>query len=81
MSGYAIDIVAEGYFDADNYSIKIKEMTKRLKELLDKTNITAEEQVERAELCSKLEDVPGNLGLYIQSIIENIEWNGQNGKN
>ena len=79
MSGYAVDIVAEGYFNADNYSIKIKEMIKRFEELSEKVDITNEERAERAELRSKLEDVPGNLGLYIQSIIENIEWNGQIG--
>ena len=79
MSGYAVDIVAEGYFDADNYSIKIKEMIKRFEELSEKVDITDEERAERAELRSKLEDIPGNLGLYIQSIIENVEWNGQIG--
>ena len=54
-------------------------MIKRFEELSEKVDITNEEQAERAELRSKLEDVPGNLGLYIQSIIENVEWNGQIG--
>ena len=79
MSGYAVDVVAEGYFDADNYSIKIKEMIKRFTELHEKINVTDEERAERAGLRSKLEDVPGNLGLYIHSILENVEWNGYNG--
>lgn len=74
---YSPEDIAEGYFNAENYSEKIKEMIKRYKVLSEQNLLTDDERAERAELRFKLKNSKGNLAVEIQNgldALEGIKW-------
>ena len=76
LSDYSADDVAEGFFGAESYSVKMGEKLKRYRELLDKKNITDEERAERAELRMDLDMVPGKLAMAIRAEFDGLERQG-----
>ena len=72
-SMYSPEDVAEGYFNAENYSESIKKMMWRLKILSEKTNITDDERAERAELRQRLNNSKGNLAVEILNELDSLE--------
>lgn len=79
MSLYSISDVAEGYFDAEDYSRKLAAKLKRYKELLTATALSDKERAERAELRSDLKNIPGRLASRVEADFLDLELRRQNG--
>lgn len=56
FSAYSVDDIAEGYLDADAYSAELQKKAKRYEELYNRTDLSAEERAERADLRIELRD-------------------------
>ncbi len=61
LSMYSSDSLAEGYFGADEYSDKLKQMLERYVLLNEKSGLSEEERAERAKLRSELKNIPRGL--------------------
>lgn len=73
MTNYSVDDVAEAFFDADDYSLKMGSMLERYRELFAKQNLTEAEMIEKTELAHEFKNVPGKLAPRIQSEFASIE--------
>ena len=73
MTNFSVDDVAEAFFDADDYSVKMGNMLERYKELFAKQNLTEAEMIEKTELAHEFKNVPGKLASRIQSEFASIE--------
>ncbi len=73
MTNYSVDDVAEAFFDADDYSLKMGSMLERYRELFAKQNLTEAEMIEKTELAHEFKNVPGKLASRIQSEFASIE--------
>ena len=50
LSEYSTEDVANGFFEADSYSVEMEKILNRYKELLTKQDISDDERAERADL-------------------------------
>lgn len=73
MTNYSVDDVAEAFFDADDYSLKMRSMLDRYRELFAKQELTEAEMIEKTELAHEFKNVPGKLAPRIQSEFSSIE--------
>ncbi len=73
MTNYSVDDVAEAFFDAEDYSLKMGSMLERYRELFAKQNLTEAEMIEKTELAHEFKNVPGKLASRIQSEFASIE--------
>ena len=73
LTAYTSDILAEGYFDSDAYSDKLKSRIERYVYLLQKDNLSKEERVERAQIRIELKEVHHGLLAEIKEQFEEIE--------
>ena len=73
LSDYSTDDVANGYFEAESYSVEMEHVLNRYKELLEKVDITDDERAERAELRARLKNIPGDFGMAVRTEFEEIE--------
>lgn len=73
LSAFSSDALAEGYFEADEYSDKLKEKLYRYKYLKEKSDLTEIERAERARLRSEFRNIPKGLSPEIADIFYDIE--------
>lgn len=73
LSEYSIEDVANGFFEADSYSVEMEKTLDRYKELLNKQDISDDERAERADIRTKLKNAPGELARVFRSEFEKIE--------
>ncbi|MCM1234623.1 MAG: AAA family ATPase [Ruminococcus flavefaciens] len=73
LSMYSSDDLAEGYFEADEYSDKLKEKISRYKYLKEKPDLTELEHAERAKLRCELQNLSKELSPKIADIFYDIE--------
>ena len=79
MSFYSISDVAEGYFDAEDYSGQLAAKLNRYKELLTAADLSDKERAERAELRSDLKNMQGRLAPRVRADFLDLELRRQNG--
>lgn len=79
MSLYSISDVAEGYFDAEDYSGQLAAKLNRYKELLTATDLSDKESAERAELRSDLKNMQGSLASRVRADFFDLELRRQHG--
>ena len=65
---YSSEDLAEGYFDADEYSGELKKCLERYKYLAGKTDLTEDERAERAMIRSELKKIPAGLSREAKDI-------------
>ncbi len=70
---YSSDALAEGYFDADEYSDELKISIERYQYLSGKTDPTEDERIERAKLRVRLKGIPRGLSQEARDKFEEIE--------
>ena len=70
---YSSDALAEGYFEADEYSDELKIRIERYRYLMGKTEPSEEERAERAKLRVQLKDIPRGLSQEAREKFEEIE--------
>ncbi|MEY8517406.1 AAA family ATPase [Lachnospiraceae bacterium 29-84] len=58
---FSSDGLAEGYFEADEYSDKLKTSIERYQQLVEKTELTEDERAERAEIRCWLKKIPAGF--------------------
>lgn len=73
LSAFSSDDLAEGYFEVDAYSDKLKEQLERYEELCFKQNITEEERAERAKFRIKFKNLSTELSGDAREMFEDIE--------
>ena len=73
LSEYSTEDVANGFFEADSYSVGMEKILNRYKELLNKQDISDDERAERADIRTKLKNAPGELARVFRSEFEKIE--------
>lgn len=73
LSNYSYDAVVETYFNVSKYSNDIKNKFERYKELISKTNITANERIERATLRNELENISSDYAPDIKVAFTELE--------
>ena len=73
LSEYSTDDVANGFFEAESYSVELEETVNRYKELLLKPDISDDERAERADLRIKLKNLPEEFGRSIRVEFDTIE--------
>ena len=73
LSEYSTDDVANGFFEAESYSVELEETLNRYKELLLKPDISDDERAERADLRIKLKNIPGEFGRSIRAEFDTLE--------
>ncbi len=73
LSEYSIDDGANGFFEAESYSVELEETLNRYKELLLKPDISDDERAERADLRIKLKNLLGEFGRSIRAEFASIE--------
>ena len=76
LSSYSAEGLAEGYFDADEYSDKLRERICRYQYLKQKEELTDDERAERAKLRIELKNIPRGLSGEARERFEEIEGNG-----
>ena len=76
LSFYSAEVLAEGYFDADEYSDKLRERICRYQYLKQKEELTDDERAERAKLRIELKNIPRGLSGEARERFEEIEGNG-----
>ena len=79
MSLYSISDVAEGYFDAEDYSGQLAAKLNRYKELLTATDLSDKESAERAELRSDLKNMQGRSASRVRADFFDLELRRQHG--
>ncbi|MCD7954188.1 MAG: AAA family ATPase [Lachnospiraceae bacterium] len=75
LSLYSADGLAEGYFEADEYSVDLRTKLERYRILLNKTSPSKEERAERARLRCELKNLSGELSPEAKVQFEEIEGN------
>lgn len=70
---YSSEDLAEGYFDADEYSGELKKCLERYKYLAGKTDLTEDERAERAMIRSELKKIPAGLSREAKDMFEEAE--------
>lgn len=73
LSMYTSEGLAEGYFEADEYSEELKKCLNRYLFLMKKSNLTDGERAERASLRLELKKIPRQLSPEIVDAFERIE--------
>ena len=73
LSEYSTDDVANGFFEAESYSVELEATLNRYKELLLKPDISDDERAERADLRIKLKNIPGEFGRSIRAEFDTLE--------
>ena len=73
LTAYSSDILAEGYFDTDEYSDELRKKVDRYVYLLQKDSPSKEERAERALLRIELKEINHGLFQEIQERFEEIE--------
>lgn len=73
LTAYSSDILAEGYFDTDEYSDELRKKVDRYVYLLQKDSPSKEERAERALLRIELKEINHGLFREIQERFEEIE--------
>ena len=73
LSLYSSDGLAEGYFEADEYSEELKESMERYQYLAEKTAPDERERAERAMLRSRLKNIPKDFSKEARDKFEEIE--------
>lgn len=73
LSAFSSDDLAEGYFEADEYSDELKKQLARYEELCFDDEATEEERAERAELRIKLKNMSSELSGTAKEKFEDIE--------
>lgn len=73
LSVYSSDVLADGYFGADEYSGILKEKINRYKELKRKSVLTEAERAERARLRSEFHNIPQGLSPEMEAIFNELE--------
>lgn len=81
LSAFSSDDLAEGYFEADEYSDKLKQRLERYKELCFKKELKDEERAERAELKIEFKNISSELSGTAKEMFEDIERRRENDKN
>lgn len=79
MTHYSADDVAQAFFTAEDYSIKMADDIDRYRELSKKAALTKEEIIEKTNLAMALKDVPGKLASMVKNEFEELagEANGK----
>lgn len=70
---YSSDGLAEGYFEADEYSEELVRTMERYRYLKEKEDLTGEERAERAMLRSRLKNIPEGFAREARDKFEEIE--------
>lgn len=70
---YSSDGLAEGFFEAEEYSEELKKKMERYNFLAGNKKLTEEERAERAKLRSQLKNIPGELAQEARDKFEEIE--------
>lgn len=78
LSFYSSDELAEGYFNADEYSEELKMKIRRYQELISASDLTEDERAERAKIRLELKNIPAGIAKEIKQIIEEIESSKRN---
>ena len=78
LSFYSSDELAEGYFNADEYSEELKLRIKRYQQLMEKKDPTEDERVERAQIRMQLKNIPTGIARDVKQMIEEIEGSRKN---
>ena len=73
LSAFSSDDLAEGYFEADEYSDELKKQLARYEALCFGDEVTEEERAERAELRIKLKNMSSELSGTAKEKFEDIE--------
>lgn len=73
LSGFSSDDLAEGYFEADAYSDKLKNSLNRYEELCLRNDLTEDERAERAEIRIKFKNISTELSGVAKERFEDIE--------
>lgn len=73
LSFYTSDELAEGYFNADEYSEELKLKIKRYQQLMGRRDLTEDERAERAEIRLELKNIPEGIAKEVKQMIEEIE--------
>lgn len=78
LSLYSSDDLAEAYFNADEYSLEMKNRLERYRTLVEKKQLTENERAERAELRIYLKDTRSIMSKEIKQIVDEIESSRKN---
>ena len=73
LAAFSSDELAEGYFEADEYSDTLKEELERYAQLCSEKKLTEEEMAERAELKIKFKNLSTDLSGAAREKFEDIE--------
>ena len=73
LSAFSSEDLAEGYFEADEYSDELKKQLERYDELYLKKELSEEERAERAELRIKFKSLSSELSGAAKEKFEDIE--------
>ena len=73
LSAFSSEDLAEGYFEADEYSDELKKRLERYDELCFKKELSEEERAERAELRIKFKSLSSELSGAAKEKFEDIE--------
>ena len=73
LHSYSSDELAEGYFDADEYSRELKNKVTRYEYLVNSNDLTEDERAERARLKVELKSVSVQATNEIRQILDEIE--------
>ena len=73
LSVFSSDDLAEGYFEVDEYSDKLKKNLERYEELCSKKELTEEERAERAELRIEFKNMSSELSGVAKEMFDDIE--------
>ena len=80
MTHYSADDVAQAFFTAEDYSVKMANDIERYRELSKKEPLTEDEMIEKTSLAMALKDVPGKLAPRVKNEFEELAGDA-NGKN
>lgn len=72
MTHFSADDVAQAFFTAEDYSVKMADDLERYRFLYQKENLTEEEIIEKTRLAMSLKDVPGKLASRIKNEFEEL---------
>lgn len=73
FSNYSADDIAEGYFDTEAYSEKLREKVERYRELVNSKAVSEDARAERARLRVELQNVSGTFAKEIRDEFDCIE--------
>ena len=73
LSFYSSEELAEGYFNADEYSEELKKKIARYRYLVEIEHPSEEERAERARIRMELKNIPAGMGKEIRQMFEEIE--------